>query len=168
MYISPEFQIGQVYDGTLADPDENILLYRPVYVKIASCMEKPLAMQNSLSSTLSPECAGGAGAKNGSSASNPTDTAVTAPSSADSRMSQSTGEDEQIRALIDGEVVPKTASTREVVVDLHQVRSTFHDVSQTAVQKSGEDSTKIDSPTELIQIEPKMHRTDLEQTLVAC
>lgn len=38
MYISPEFQLGQVYDGTLAD-DESVLLYRPVYVRLAG--QKP-------------------------------------------------------------------------------------------------------------------------------
>ena len=31
IYISPEFQLGQVYDGTL-DAQEDIILYRPVYV----------------------------------------------------------------------------------------------------------------------------------------
>lgn len=31
MYISPEFQLGQVYDGT-GTHDEDIILYRPVYV----------------------------------------------------------------------------------------------------------------------------------------
>lgn len=34
-YISPEFQLGQVYDGTAVE-DENVVLYRPVYVRIAS------------------------------------------------------------------------------------------------------------------------------------
>ena len=31
IYISPEFQLGQVYDCTL-DAQEDIILYRPVYV----------------------------------------------------------------------------------------------------------------------------------------
>lgn len=31
LYISPEFQLGQVYDGTM-DHEEDIILYRPVYV----------------------------------------------------------------------------------------------------------------------------------------
>ncbi len=30
LYISPEFQLGQVYDGTVAD-GEDVVLYRPVY-----------------------------------------------------------------------------------------------------------------------------------------
>lgn len=33
MYTSPEFQIGQVYDGTMNVPDD-VVLYRPVYVKV--------------------------------------------------------------------------------------------------------------------------------------
>ena len=39
MYIGPEFQLGQVYDGSLgAEQDgENVVLYRPVYV----CVRKP-------------------------------------------------------------------------------------------------------------------------------
>ena len=35
IYIGPEFQLGQVYDGTLGlgdDTGENIVLYRPMYV----------------------------------------------------------------------------------------------------------------------------------------
>ena len=31
MYIGPEFQLGQVYDGGL-DTSESVVLYRPVYV----------------------------------------------------------------------------------------------------------------------------------------
>ena len=31
IYISPEFQLGQVYDGT-GTSDEDIVLYRPIYV----------------------------------------------------------------------------------------------------------------------------------------
>ncbi|KAE9551873.1 hypothetical protein FO519_004922 [Halicephalobus sp. NKZ332] len=46
-YISPEFRLGQVYDGNqppgerengAEDDEEDIILYRPVYVK---CIEKP-------------------------------------------------------------------------------------------------------------------------------
>ena len=39
MYISPEFQLGQVYDGTFDMPnqdEEDIILYRPVYVCVPS------------------------------------------------------------------------------------------------------------------------------------
>jgi len=32
LYISPEFQLGQVYDGTAEHSREDIILYRPVYV----------------------------------------------------------------------------------------------------------------------------------------
>ncbi len=33
LYIGPEFQLGQVYDGTLGVEDgETVVLYRPVYV----------------------------------------------------------------------------------------------------------------------------------------
>lgn len=35
MYISPEFQVGQVYDGSYVTPEggsDDIILYRPVYV----------------------------------------------------------------------------------------------------------------------------------------
>ena len=31
--MSPEFQLGQVYDGTFIE-DESVLLYRPVYVRV--------------------------------------------------------------------------------------------------------------------------------------
>jgi len=34
MYISPEFQLGQVYDGTVEGSDGDIVLYKPVYVCI--------------------------------------------------------------------------------------------------------------------------------------
>lgn len=38
MYIGPEFQLGQVYDGSLGVEDgENVVLYRPVYV----CVRRP-------------------------------------------------------------------------------------------------------------------------------
>lgn len=30
LYVSPEFQLGQVYDGTIEQSDD-IILYRPVY-----------------------------------------------------------------------------------------------------------------------------------------
>ena len=33
IYISPEFQLGQVYDGGI-ETDEEIILYRPVYVYV--------------------------------------------------------------------------------------------------------------------------------------
>jgi len=36
IYISPEFQLGQVYDGA-ADVVEDVILYRPVYV----CAPRP-------------------------------------------------------------------------------------------------------------------------------
>lgn len=37
-YIGPEFQLGQVYDGTLGtDMGETVVLYRPVYV----CVKHP-------------------------------------------------------------------------------------------------------------------------------
>lgn len=32
LYISPEFQLGQVYDGTAEHSREDIILYKPVYV----------------------------------------------------------------------------------------------------------------------------------------
>ena len=33
LYIGPEFQLGQVYDGTLGmEEGETVVLYRPVYV----------------------------------------------------------------------------------------------------------------------------------------
>ncbi|CAM1154563.1 Uncharacterised protein at_DN0646, partial [Pycnogonum litorale] len=36
MYIGPEFQLGQVYDGTLGmEEGETVVLYRPVYVCIS-------------------------------------------------------------------------------------------------------------------------------------
>uniref|UniRef100_A0A914VSW8 Arrestin C-terminal-like domain-containing protein n=1 Tax=Plectus sambesii TaxID=2011161 RepID=A0A914VSW8_9BILA len=46
-YISPEFRLGQVYDGGTGEPsvsvdDDHMLLYRPVYVRIAD-RDKPQA-----------------------------------------------------------------------------------------------------------------------------
>ena len=36
MYISPEFQLGQVYMGEDVDPDtDDVILYRPTYVCVA-------------------------------------------------------------------------------------------------------------------------------------
>lgn len=35
MYTSPEFQVGQVYDGTMGS-GEDVILYRPIYVKLCS------------------------------------------------------------------------------------------------------------------------------------
>jgi hypothetical protein len=34
LYVSPEFQIGQVYDGTFVADEDSVLLYRPVYVRL--------------------------------------------------------------------------------------------------------------------------------------
>lgn len=35
MYIGPEFQLGQVYDGSMGvEEGETVVLYRPVYVSI--------------------------------------------------------------------------------------------------------------------------------------
>ena len=31
LYISPEFQLGQVYDGTCDSPDQDVVLFRPIY-----------------------------------------------------------------------------------------------------------------------------------------
>ena len=39
MYIGPEFQMGQVYDGTKCF-EEEIVLYRPVYVTVRKCQNK--------------------------------------------------------------------------------------------------------------------------------
>jgi hypothetical protein len=38
VYIGPEFQLGQVYDGTLGIEEvagETVVLYRPVYVHVS-------------------------------------------------------------------------------------------------------------------------------------
>lgn len=35
MYIGPEFQLGQVYDGS-AENGDSIVLYRPVYLSVVS------------------------------------------------------------------------------------------------------------------------------------
>ncbi|RWS09522.1 vitellogenin-3-like protein [Dinothrombium tinctorium] len=41
MYIGPEFQLGQVYDGTFnMEEGENVVLYRPVYVRVKSFNRK--------------------------------------------------------------------------------------------------------------------------------
>lgn len=36
LYIGPEFQLGQVYDGTLGKEGEAVVLYRPVYVCVGN------------------------------------------------------------------------------------------------------------------------------------
>lgn len=36
LYIGPEFQLGQVYDGGLLDSADNVVLYRPVYICVAN------------------------------------------------------------------------------------------------------------------------------------
>ena len=43
LYIGPEFQLGQVYDGTLGmEEGETVVLYRPVYV----CVRKNISEAN--------------------------------------------------------------------------------------------------------------------------
>lgn len=54
MYIGPEFQLGQVYDGTLGQMEgENVVLYRPVYAVIRkpSVVETPKEKEGSRSET---------------------------------------------------------------------------------------------------------------------
>lgn len=45
MYIGPEFQLGQVYDGTM-DPSETVVLYRPVYICVPNPKLKELSTQS--------------------------------------------------------------------------------------------------------------------------
>ncbi|GAV03900.1 hypothetical protein RvY_14266-2 [Ramazzottius varieornatus] len=48
MYISPEFQVGQVYDGSYVTPEggsDDIILYRPVYVNVDPQKAVSLAKQ---------------------------------------------------------------------------------------------------------------------------
>ena len=71
MYISPEFQLGQVYDGTfdIQDEEEDIILYRPVYVCVPSdnteannhnaLASKPLSSSSSASNALVASTAAG-------------------------------------------------------------------------------------------------------------
>jgi len=54
IYISPEFQLGQVYDGA-ADVVEDVILYRPVYV----CA--PRAPGSDIGNGHSPSVRGGGG-----------------------------------------------------------------------------------------------------------
>lgn len=45
-YISPEFRLGSVYDGqngTAEEVEEDIILYRPVYVRV---VDKPKGLVN--------------------------------------------------------------------------------------------------------------------------
>ena len=43
LYIGPEFQLGQVYDGTLGmEEGETVVLYRPVYI----CVRKNISDAN--------------------------------------------------------------------------------------------------------------------------
>ena len=53
IYISPEFQLGQVYDGTLEN-EEDIVLYRPVYVGVPHERLNVTNMNNAHGSTSSP------------------------------------------------------------------------------------------------------------------
>lgn len=49
MYIGPEFQLGQVYDGG-QDPGESVVLYRPVYL----CVKPKTLVKASSIDTKSP------------------------------------------------------------------------------------------------------------------
>jgi len=43
VYIGPEFQLGQVYDGTLGMEEvsgETVVLYRPIYVCVAPSVHR--------------------------------------------------------------------------------------------------------------------------------
>lgn len=54
MYIGPEFQLGQVYDGSL-DTSETVVLYRPVYVCVPNSKLKELqAARGGTSSKAGP------------------------------------------------------------------------------------------------------------------
>ena len=47
LYIGPEFQLGQVYDGTLGTEEgETIVLYRPVYVYVKKLEDKSNEIDN--------------------------------------------------------------------------------------------------------------------------
>ena len=46
MYIGPEFQLGQVYDGTLGiEEGETLLLYRPVYACVKSSNNPTISLR---------------------------------------------------------------------------------------------------------------------------
>uniref|UniRef100_A0A5S6R438 BTB domain-containing protein n=1 Tax=Trichuris muris TaxID=70415 RepID=A0A5S6R438_TRIMR len=55
MYVSPEFQLGQVYDGSTVEHD-NVLLYRPLYLSLSDRTEESLVSANT--TTVSPNDAG--------------------------------------------------------------------------------------------------------------
>ena len=58
LYISPEFQLGQVYDGTIEN-EEDIILYRPVYVCVPHEPLNVTNMNNAHGSTSSPRLVSG-------------------------------------------------------------------------------------------------------------
>lgn len=49
MYIGPEFQLGQVYDGTM-ETGETVVLYRPVYICVSNPKLKEIAQGRRLGS----------------------------------------------------------------------------------------------------------------------
>ena len=66
MYIGPEFQLGQVYDGDGGGYGDSVLLYRPVYVTVVNPMlnntpsskNKNLVIQDQPKSSKSSSLAG--------------------------------------------------------------------------------------------------------------
>lgn len=146
MYISPEFQLGQVYDGTIID-EESVLLYRPVYVRVAQkhgdSIVKSVSKhskeprdhhQNTATATANPLIHGSP-----SNASNATDNAVTASSSAASggigggpSASTSAPASRRTKNLHPNELSLHTdndgsiTKVQQVVVDLHEVKVNSH------------------------------------------
>ncbi len=52
MYIGPEFQLGQVYDGE-SEPGDSVVLYRPVYLCVQSAHPRIITNASSID-TKSP------------------------------------------------------------------------------------------------------------------
>lgn len=122
-YISPEFRLGQVYDGGTGEggasvDDEHMLLYRPVYVRIAD-KDKPQAtprFSRDLSASEYPTTSSARTALNVVDNGAAVGETPTAPSSAPS--------------------VSARTSTTEVTVDLHQLNMNDHSKSHSTVDHS--------------------------------
>jgi hypothetical protein len=67
-YIGPEFQLGQVYDGGLAEGAEAVVLYRPVYVTLPHVLPSGSTTPNSRERmTVGNHSAAGGNAQQGGS-----------------------------------------------------------------------------------------------------
>lgn len=153
MYISPEFQLGQVYDGTIID-EESVLLYRPVYVRVAQKHGDSIGKSVSKHSkdanldlgTINPTIHGSP-----STASNSAENAVTAASSVASAQGPASSAPASRRtkpaypnelplttttsAVLNESSSSSVTKVQQVVVDLHQAKPCNSHNEQSVKQK---------------------------------